>query len=99
MTMTTVGDRASAAELARAAVEERLAGCVQVLSVGSTYRWEGAIETADEQLLLIKTTALRAGELEAFLSAHHPYEEPEILTVPIVSGSEGYLTWLAQSTD
>lgn len=98
MTMTTVGDEAAAAELSRAMVQERLAGCVQVVAATSTYRWEGAVEAAEERLLFIKTTTARLAELEAFIAARHPYDEPEVVTVPIASGSAGYLAWLQAST-
>ena len=58
MAMTTTDVRSDAERLARDLVERRLAACVQVLGpISSTYRWRGSIETADEWLCLIKTTA------------------------------------------
>ncbi len=89
----------AADRLARLLVEERLAACVQALpGMRSTYRWQGAIEQADECLLLIKTSAARYAALERTLAAHHPYELPEILAVDAAAGLPAYLRWLADET-
>jgi len=90
---------AAADRLARLLVEERLAACVQALpGLRSTYRWAGAVEQADETLLLIKTTAARYAALERTLAAHHPYELPEILAVDASASLPAYLRWLAEET-
>ena len=47
----------------------------------SHYRWEGALERADERQVVIKTTAGRVAALEARLAALHPYEVPELLVL------------------
>jgi len=85
--------------LASTLVEERLAACVNVLPVmRSLYRWQGAVDKADERQLIIKTTAARIPDLEARLKALHPYDVPEFLVLPVSSGSHDYLAWLADST-
>jgi periplasmic divalent cation tolerance protein len=79
-------------------VSERLAACVNVLPpMRSIYTWKGSIETADERQLVIKTTAGRVRDLEARITALHPYEVPELLVVPITAGGTPYLNWLAES--
>ena len=84
--------------LARALVGERLAACVNVLgSMRSTYRWQGAVEQADERQLVIKTTTSRVAALEARLREMHPYEVPELLVLPVTGGSEDYLRWVRES--
>jgi len=86
-------------ELARAAVEARLAACAQVAGpVASTYWWEDAIERAEEWLLLLKLPAVRYSELVAFLTERHSYDEPEIVAMPIVAGTESYLSWIEEET-
>jgi periplasmic divalent cation tolerance protein len=96
---TTTDSRAEAMELARAAVEARLAACAQVAGpVASTYWWEGGIERAEEWLLLLKLPAARLGELTAFLTERHSYDEPEIVALPIVAGSPSFLSWLREET-
>ena len=92
-------DRDVADSLARALVEQRLAACVQVLpGVASTYRWEGAIEHADEVLLLAKTWDDRLEALVTTLRARHPYEVPEIMAVPAAGGLAAYLDWVRAQT-
>ena len=60
----------------------------------STYWWKGKIETANEWMCLMKTRRDRYEELEKVIREMHPYEEPEIIALPIVAGSRGYLEWL-----
>jgi periplasmic divalent cation tolerance protein len=97
--VTTIGSRAAADELARAVVSDRLAACAQISGpVESSYWWRGELETATEWLVIFKTTAARYPALEAYLLAHHPYEVPEVVCLPIVAGNPAYLRWLADET-
>ncbi|MBU3695257.1 divalent-cation tolerance protein CutA [Dechloromonas sp.] len=92
-------DEACANRIALAVVEGGLAACVNLLPrVQSVYRWQGAIESASEVPLLIKTTAGRYAELEAAIRALHPYDVPEIIALPIAQGLPAYLDWLAAET-
>ena len=88
-------DAGSAQTIAEALVAERLAACVQCLpGVRSTYRWQGAVTTDNESLLLIKTSA---GALEALtrrVLALHPYDLPEVIAVPVEGGHAAYLDWV-----
>jgi len=97
--LTNLPDDASARRLAMVLVESRTAACVNVLSrCWSVYRWQGGIETTDEVPLLIKTTRSRYDALERELRAHHPYEVPEIVAVPVAGGLEAYLDWVRAET-
>jgi periplasmic divalent cation tolerance protein len=99
LVFTNLPDEASAQALATGLVTERLAACVNVLApCRSTYRWQGAIESALEIPLLIKTTTERYAALEAAIRARHPYELPEIIAVPIAHGLPEYLTWVVTET-
>ncbi|HSR65662.1 MAG TPA: divalent-cation tolerance protein CutA [Xanthomonadaceae bacterium] len=92
----TCPDADSAARLAETLVDERLAACVQVLpGVRSVYRWQGAVERADEVLLLIKTTHARLDALAERVRALHPYELPELVAVEAAGGLPAYLDWVA----
>jgi periplasmic divalent cation tolerance protein len=96
---TTTDSRAEAVELARAAVEARLAACAQVSGpVASTYWWEGAVERAEEWMLTLKLPATGYPALAEFLARRHSYDEPEIVAVPIVAGADGYLSWIEEET-
>ena len=84
---------------AKALVEERLAACVNVLPpMRSIYTWQGAIETADERQLVIKTNTDRVHELETRIKALHPYDVPEFLVISVLDGSRDYLSWVAENT-
>jgi periplasmic divalent cation tolerance protein len=93
--LTTCPDATSAERIARALVEEGLAACVNILPpMRSIYRWKGKIEDATEQLLVIKSAVARFPAIRDRLRALHPYELPEIISVPIVDGLPEYLAWL-----
>ena len=97
--LSTVPDEATAERIAGALVEERLAACVnRVPGVGSVFRWQGAIERADEVLLVIKTHARRAPHVTQRLQELHPYEVPEILVIPVAAGLGAYLEWIRRET-
>ncbi|GAA4117859.1 divalent-cation tolerance protein CutA [Knoellia locipacati] len=86
---------ADAQRLARLLVDERLAACVQVVpGVVSTFRWDGAVTTAEEQLVVAKTHRSRFEEILDRVGEEHPYETPEIIAVPIVEASAAYAAWL-----
>jgi periplasmic divalent cation tolerance protein len=96
---TTTDSRAEAMELARAAVEARLAACGQVAGpVASTYWWNDELERSEEWFVFLKTPADRYDELAAFLAERHSYDEPEILATPIASGSASFLAWIRDET-
>jgi periplasmic divalent cation tolerance protein len=96
---TTTDSRAEAVELARGAVEARLAACAQVSGpVASTYWWEGAVERAEEWLLTLKLPATGYQALADFIARSHSYDEPEIVATPIVAGSAGFLSWIEEET-
>ena len=97
--LTTVATPDDARRLADGLLEKRLAACVQILAIQSAYRWKGEIQREPEQLLLIKPRAALYPAVEAHLRAHHPYEVPEIVHVPIAAGSPDYLRWLAAETE
>jgi len=96
----TCPDSDSAARIADALVGERLAACVNVLpGLRSVYRWKGAVERADETLLLIKTSRDCLPALTARLPELHPYELPELLAVEALGGLPAYLDWVAAQVD
>jgi periplasmic divalent cation tolerance protein len=96
---TTLGADADARTLAETLVNERLAACVTVQApMDSVYRWRGSVEHERERQILIKTTTERVPALAARVRELHPYDLPEFLVTPVVSGSEAYLAWLREST-
>ncbi|MGW2822928.1 divalent-cation tolerance protein CutA [Streptomyces sp. NPDC001443] len=96
---TTVDDAQQAEALARGAVEGRLAACAHIdQPFTAVYRWDNAIQTAQEWRISYKTTTERLPELEAWVSEQHGYEVPEWITVPVTGGSAAYLAWVAEES-
>lgn len=92
-------DPDAAETLATSLVEARLAACVNVLpGVRSVYRWQGNIEHAQENLLLIKTTSDRLDALKESIVMAHPYAVPEILAFATDAGLDRYLDWVRTET-
>ena len=97
---TTVASKNEGEQLAADLVDRGLAACVQVLGpITSIYRWQGKTEHAQEWMCLIKTHENRYTAVEQAIVAAHPYDTPEIVAVPILTGSAPYLEWLNQATD
>jgi periplasmic divalent cation tolerance protein len=93
--LTTCPDSAAAECIARTLVAERLAACVNILPIAqSIYMWKGQVESAAEQLLLIKSPARAFRQIEKRIRELHPYELPEVIAVPITSGFKDYLAWV-----
>lgn len=98
--LVTAPDLATADALATALVEARLAACANILpSVTSVYRWEGAVERAEEVLLVLKTGSDRVAELVEATVERHPYDVPEVLALPVAEGHGPYATWVRTETE
>lgn len=96
---TATDSRQEAATLAKSAVQQRLAACAQLVGpLASTYWWEGEIETAEEWMVVFKTTADRFEELAGLITESHSYDTPEIIATPVVAGSGEYLGWVKEQT-
>jgi periplasmic divalent cation tolerance protein len=97
---STYPDLAAAERAAGDLVERRLAACVAILpKIVSIYRWQGAVERADEAVLLAKTRAAVAETVMAALRATHPYEVPALLVLPVAAASAAYGAWIEAETD
>lgn len=93
--ITTVPDAAIAQTIGEVLVTEGYAACVQIIGgVSSTYRWQGKVCHAPEQILLIKTMGNGYVALEPKLRAIHPYSEPEIFAIKAAQVSSSYLQWV-----
>ncbi len=95
---TSVAREHDAKELARAALDLRLAACVQILGPGlAIYRWQGKVEEAEEYFLSFKTSAGKSAELMDWLAARHPYDVPEIICTAGTT-TQSYGDWLLNET-
>jgi periplasmic divalent cation tolerance protein len=92
-----VPDEAAGLALAESAVRAKLAACGNILpGVTSVYEWEGVLETANEAVLILKTTPELADALEAHVQASHPYDCPCILRLPPAQANTPYAAWVRQ---
>ena len=100
LVLTTLPDRAQAEALGTALVDARHAACATVLpGARSIYRWQGVVETADEALLLCKTTDVAYAGLAAAIRAAHSYQVPQIVALPISYANSDYADWVRANLD
>lgn len=95
----TAPNEDEAAKIAKTIVEERLAGCVNIVKgIRSIYSWQGKIEDDSEALMIAKTQRHLFEPLKRRVKELHSYTVPEIIALPIIEGSDDYLNWLKEIT-
>jgi periplasmic divalent cation tolerance protein len=97
----TAPDAKLAESIAAELVEARAAACVNIIpGMRSVYRWRGKIESADEVVLIVKTTMAAAERARALILERHPYENPAVLGLPLDAdcSSAAFLDWIAEET-
>ncbi len=95
---TTVPDVASAVKISDELLAKKLSPCVQIIKVDSIYRWKGKTERKNEWLLLIKTREWFFKDIQRVIKSLHPYEVPEVISLPIMESSPDYLKWMDEET-
>ncbi len=89
----------TAAAVGAALVAARLAAAVNIFpGASSIYRWRGAVERAQETVMVVKTRRGRIEKVIAEVKRRHIYEEPGIAIVPLAGGSPGYLDWMRRES-
>jgi periplasmic divalent cation tolerance protein len=97
--LVTASSEEEAKKIAQSLVEKRLAACVNIIKdVQSVFRWKGKISDEKELLLIIKTRKKLYKNVEEEIKTLHAYEVPEIIALPIISGSKDYLYWIDSET-
>lgn len=92
--------RDEANKLAKSLVENHLAACINVVpKIESYFWWENKLEHEEEALLIIKTTQQRFDELRAWVVENHPYDLPEIISLPLSDGLSDYIEWVKKETE
>lgn len=95
----TASNEDEASKIAKALVEGRLAGCVNIIrNIRSIYAWQGKIEDETEVLMVAKTQRNLFDKLSRRVKELHSYTVPEIIAMPVIEGSEDYLKWLNEVT-
>lgn len=96
--ITTIHELSLARDLARSAVERRLAACVHIEEITSVFRWDGAVQQEPEFRLLFKTSETALPALKAHVLAAHPYDEPAFWAVAMDEGSDSFFNWINRET-
>jgi periplasmic divalent cation tolerance protein len=97
---TTWPSVVEAEKAGREVVEAGLAACVNILpGMISHYRWQGAVERAEEAVMIVKTRASLAERVRAAIKDRHSYDTPAILVLAIESVDHTYLQWLLAATE
>lgn len=95
--ITVPADEAKA--MAKGIVVNRHAACVNIVPRTESYFWwDGEVKFEQEALLMVKTTQLALDRLIKFVRDEHPYEVPEIITLPVAEGLPEYLNWVMEET-
>lgn len=90
-------DLAEAERIAEAVVTERLAACANILApCRSIYRWQDAIERAEEVPALFKTAQPDA--LIARIAELHSYDVPAAVAWPIQNAHPAYSDWVRENS-
>jgi periplasmic divalent cation tolerance protein len=96
--LVTTPDLKTARILAREALKARLIACANLIPrMESHYWWQGRLECGPEILLVMKTAPARLAALEQLVLAHHPYDTPEIIALPVAAGNARYLAWWSKN--
>jgi periplasmic divalent cation tolerance protein len=80
-------------------VKRRVCPCAQVFGpLSSIYWWKDSIETSEEWYCIAKAREERFKEVESVIKSIHTYDVPEIIAIPIVQGSDDYLSWMREES-
>jgi len=94
----TASSKKEARTIASALIKRKLAACVNIINgIESLFWWQGKVESAKENLLIIKSKTTKLLAIIKAVKAHHSYEVPEIIALPIKGGFTPYLRWIDAS--
>ena len=89
-----------APRVAEALLAQRKAACVNILpAVSSLFWWQGRLDSAQENLLVVKTKASLLNEVVGLVKGLHSYDVPEVIALPIIGGNKDYLEWIGKELE
>ncbi len=98
--LVTVSNSEEAHRIANELLNRRKAACVNIVpEVSSLFWWQGKLDSAHENLLIIKTKTSLLNEIVTLVNQIHSYDVPEIIALPIVGGNQNYLEWVGREVE
>ena len=98
--LVTASSEDEAQRLGRKVIDQRLAACVNVLpKLRSIFQWEGKLSEEEECLMILKARQSLFKDVEETIRTEHSYDVPEIIALPIIAGSQPYLSWIHDMTE
>ena len=93
--LITTASAEEARRIAEVLLKRRKAASVNILpKVNSLFWWHGKIDSAEENLLIVKTKTSLLNEVVRLVKENHSYEIPQIIALPMVGGNQDYLDWI-----
>ena len=99
LVVTTLDSIRDAKNLSRMLVNEKLCACVQIEQVKSLFEWEGKLSEEAEIRLTIKSVSENYEAIESAILEMHPYELPEIISIPVNHCYRPFSEWIADQSD
>ena len=95
---TTTDNQKWTTKLTDVLLKNKISADVQVSPIESHYWWKNKIHNKKESLLNIKTRVDLIEKAIATIKECSEYEVPQIIAIPIISGSSEYLNWIKENT-
>jgi len=93
----TTTNAEEAQHISKALLDQRKAASVNIVPrVNSLFWWHGQINSAEENLLVVKTKTSLLNEVVRLVRENHSYEIPAVIALPIVGGNQDYLDWIGR---
>ncbi len=93
--LCTINDKSAAVSIAKVLVEKGLIACANIIpNTNSIYKWDGEVQTDEELLMVMKSKDAHFERVKNEIEMLHPYEVPEVISIPLKFGSEAYLNWI-----
>ena len=97
--LSTISSKKEALEIAEELIQNKLAACINIIEgLTSVYKWEDKLCKENEYLMIIKSRKILYEKITEKINLLHPYEVPEIISIPITDGLDSYLKWIKNNT-
>jgi periplasmic divalent cation tolerance protein len=95
----TCADREEAQKIADKLLDEKLAACVKITDVKSSYLWEGKKQQGEEVLMVIDSIEEKFDEIETTVRQLHSYNTFVLTAYPVIKASKDVEDWVREVTD